>query len=213
MPQHLSIVAPSELDRTRETLGNAFPSINAAGLKRVWPLLLKGIVVGLLMGTLLAPAPAHTAVTAGAEYRLKLLHLHTGERLDIVYRKGDRYLPEALDQLDRYLRDHRTGDIHHYDPRVFDLLHDLTAELGRPNAEIDVVCGYRTAWSNEFLRTHSLGVAPHSLHMQAMAIDIRLPGIRTADLRDAALALHRGGVGYYAASGFVHVDVGRVRRW
>ena len=147
------------------------------------------------------------------DYRLKFFHLHTGEHLDIVYRKGDHYIPEALHQLDHYLRDHRTGDIHHYDPKVFDLLHDLTAELGRPNAEIDVVCGYRTPWSNEFLRTHGHGVAQHSLHMQAMAIDIRLPGVSAAHLRDAALALHRGGVGYYAESGFVHVDVGRIRRW
>ena len=89
----------------------------------------------------------------------------------------------------------------------------MTVATGHPDAEIDVVCGYRTPWSNEFLRTHSSGVAPHSLHMQAMAIDIRVPGVRTARLRDAALALHRGGVGYYASSDFIHVDVGRVRRW
>jgi uncharacterized protein YcbK (DUF882 family) len=173
----------------------------------------KSVAVGLLVSTFLAPGPAHTAVTDGAEYRLKLFHLHTGERLDIVYRKGDHYDPDALESLDRYLRDHRTGDVHHYDPKVFDLLHDLTAELGRPNAEIDIVCGYRTSRSNEFLRTHGRGVARHSLHMQALAIDIRLPGVKTAELRDAALALHRGGVGYYAGSDFVHLDVGRVRRW
>jgi uncharacterized protein YcbK (DUF882 family) len=111
------------------------------------------------------------------------------------------------------LRDHRTGDVHHYDPRVFDLLHDLTAELGKPDTEVDVVCGYRTSWSNEFLRTHGRGVARHSLHMEAMAIDVRVPGVKTSTLRDGALALHRGGVGYYASSEFVHVDVGRVRRW
>jgi uncharacterized protein YcbK (DUF882 family) len=96
---------------------------------------------------------------------------------------------------------------------VFDLLHDLTAALGRPDGEIDVLCGYRTPWSNEYLRMHGHGVARHSLHMQAMAIDIRVPGVRTSKLRDTALALQRGGVGYYASSGFVHVDVGRVRRW
>lgn len=157
--------------------------------------------------------PAARAVTATAEYRLKFYHLHTGERLDIVYRRGEEYIPEALNSIDRYLRDHRTGDIRHYDPRVLDLLHDLTAELDKPNGEIDVLCGYRTPWSNEFLRTHGHGVARHSLHMQAMAIDIRLPGVRTVDLRNAALALHRGGVGYYPQSAFVHVDVGRVRRW
>jgi len=174
---------------------------------------LKIIAVGLLASHLLAPAPSHTPLASAQEYRLKFFHLHTGERLDIVYRKGGHYLPAALDSLDRYLRDHRTGEIHHYDPAVFDLLHDLTAEVGKPNAEIDVVCGYRTPWSNEFLRTHGRGVARHSLHMQAQAIDIRMPGIRTTNLRDAALALHRGGVGYYAASDFVNVDVGRVRRW
>lgn len=81
--------------------------------------------------------------------------------------------------------------------------------------EIDVVCGYRTPWSNEFLRTRSAHtvVARHGLHMQAEAIDIRLPGISTAGVRDAALRLHRGGVGYYRDSNFVHVDVGRVRHW
>lgn len=146
-------------------------------------------------------------------YRLHFFHTHTGERLNVVYRSGKGYDQESLARLNYYLRDHRTGEIHEYDPRVFDLLHDLTTALGNPDLEIDVVCGYRTPWSNEFLRTHGHGVARHSLHMEAMAIDVRVPGIPTAQLRDAALALHRGGVGYYAASDFVHVDVGRVRRW
>jgi uncharacterized protein YcbK (DUF882 family) len=147
------------------------------------------------------------------EHRVRLLHTHTGERIDIAYREGDRYVPEALQQLNRYLRDHRTGDVHTYDPRVFDLLSDLLAAVGKPGGEIDIICGYRTPASNAYLRTHSNGVARHSLHMQAMAIDIRVPGVNTAQLRDAALALGRGGVGYYAKSDFIHVDVGRVRRW
>jgi uncharacterized protein YcbK (DUF882 family) len=149
------------------------------------------------------------------EYRLRFYHTHTGERLDIVYRRGDTYLPEALDKLDHYLRDHRTGEVHHFDPRLFDLLHELTASLHDLGGEINVICGYRTPWSNEFLRTRSphTGVARHSLHMQAEAIDIRLPGVPTSELRDAALRLHRGGVGYYRSSDFVHVDVGRVRQW
>jgi uncharacterized protein YcbK (DUF882 family) len=153
--------------------------------------------------------------TSAREYRLRFYHTHTGERLDIVYRRGDNYLPEALDELDHYLRDYRTGDVRHFDPHLFDLLHDLTASLNDSGGEIDVICGYRTPRSNEFLRTRSphTGVALHSLHMQAEAIDIRLPGIPTSTLRDAALRLHRGGVGYYRNSDFVHVDVGRVRRW
>lgn len=172
-------------------------------------------LLSLLSSPLLGHADTVSSSPAGREYHLRFYHTHTRERLDIVYRRGDQYIPEALDQLDDFLRDHRTGDVRHFDPRLFDLLHDLTASLGDSNGEIDVICGYRTLRSNEFLRTRSphTGVARHSLHMQAEAIDIRLPGIPTSELRDAALRLHRGGVGYYRSSDFVHVDVGRVRHW
>ena len=168
-----------------------------------------------LLTPLLGRAGTEPASAATREYRLRFYHTHTGERLNVVYRRGDQYIPEALDELDHFLRDHRTGDVRHFDPHLFDLLHDLTASLGDSGGEIDVICGYRTPWSNEFLRTRNphTGVAQHSLHMQAEAIDIRLPGIPTSELRDAALRLHRGGVGYYRSSDFVHVDVGRVRQW
>lgn len=173
---------------------------------------------GLLLAALSLISPFARALEVPQpppEYRLRLFHTHTGEHLDVVYRRGDTYLPEALGQLDRFLRDHRTGDVRHFDPRLFDLLHNLSAALDDAGGEIDVICGYRTPWSNEFLRTRNThtGVALHSLHMQAQAIDIRLPGISTSVVRDAALTLHRGGVGYYHASDFVHVDVGRVRHW
>ncbi len=171
-------------------------------------------ILGVLGLVLLGSAtPGGTASLPDRESRLRLFHTHTGEHLDIIYRRGDTYLPQALARLDQFLRDHRTGDVHHYDPRVFDLLSDLTGAVGRANAEIQIICGYRTPWSNEFLRTHTSGVARHSLHMEAEAIDIRLPGTHLADFRDAALALHRGGVGFYPKSDFIHVDVGRVRRW
>jgi len=165
----------------------------------------------LLGGSLLLPLRIATADLP--EHRLLLFHLHTNERISIVYRLGDSYLPGAVDQLDHFLRDHRTGDVTALDPRLFDLLSDLTAAVGRPGTEIDIVCGYRTPWSNEFLRRTTAGVAEHSQHMLGEAIDIRIPGVPTARLRDAALSLHRGGVGYYPQSGFVHVDLGRVRRW
>ena len=149
------------------------------------------------------------------EYRLHMHHLHTGEDIDIVYRVGDHYIPSALTRLNYFLRDHRTEDVKGYDPREFDVLHSLMAELGRPNGVIDIVCGYRTPWSNHFLRTRSAdtGVAEHSQHMLAKAIDIRVPGVSTLRLRNAALELHAGGVGFYPVSQFVHVDVGPVRQW
>jgi uncharacterized protein YcbK (DUF882 family) len=180
-----------------------------SGLRRL------SLILLFLLVPLLGHGGTESASAATHEYRLRFYHTHTGERLDVVYRRGDQYIPEALDELDHYLRDHRTGDVRHFDPRLFDLIYDLTASLGDSGGEIDVICGYRTPWSNEFLRTSSphTGVAQHSLHMQAEAIDIRLRGIPTSELRDAALRLRRGGVGYYRSSDFVHVDVGRVRHW
>ena len=156
-----------------------------------------------------------SAALSGTQYRLRLHHLHTGEDIDIVYRMGDTYIPSAMEQLNHFLRDHRTQTESHYDPREFDLLHDLLAKLGRQDAVIDIVCGYRTPWSNNLLRSRSAhsGVAEHSQHMQAKAIDIRVPGVSTETLRDTALSLHEGGVGYYPVNRFVHVDVGPVRQW
>jgi uncharacterized protein YcbK (DUF882 family) len=151
--------------------------------------------------------------TAQEIHRLRLYHTHTNEHIDVIYRQGENYVPEALEQLDHFLRDSRTGSVSHYNPHLFDLLSDLTASVGRPEGEIDVVCGYRTPLTNRMLRRHSRRVARHSLHMEAMAIDIRVPGVATKELRDAALRLGRGGVGYYRRSHFVHVDVGPVRRW
>lgn len=193
--------------------------------KRVLPLV--AAIVVALSGTILAvSAGASSAVSStpavGAsasrnahpkQYRLDLYELHTGERLDIVYRVGNHYLPAAVAKLDYLLRDYRTGTVKDYDLHEFDLLHDLMARLGRPNGEIDIVCGYRTPQTNHWLRVHTSGVAKHSEHMQAKAIDIRVPGVPTSEVRSVALAMHRGGVGYYARSNFVHVDVGPVRHW
>jgi uncharacterized protein YcbK (DUF882 family) len=145
--------------------------------------------------------------------RLRLYNTHTTERIELVYRQGDQYVPGALAKLDYFLRDHRTGDVRHFDPRLYDILSDLTSSIGRPGGEIDIICGYRTSSTNESLRSHTTGVAKNSLHIQAEAIDLRMPGIDTLKLRQAALALRRGGVGYYPHSDFIHVDVGRVRQW
>ena len=171
------------------------------------------ISTALLIPAVAAPVLPISDASLHREYRLRFLQIHTGEKLDVVYRNGDSYVPDALGQLDHFLRDYRNGEVHHYDPRLFDLLYQLLDAAGRPDAWINVVCGYRNPQTNAYLRSHGHGVAKHSLHMQAMAIDIRLPGTNTAKLRDLALALREGGVGYYAGSDFIHVDVGRVRRW
>lgn len=162
-----------------------------------------------------ATVQAQPAALHRPEYSLHLRALHTGESLNVVYRIGDEYLPDAMAELNRFLRDHRTDATADYDPREFDLLHALMAKLGRKNGEIDIVCGYRTPETNYLLRTRAAvtGVAEHSQHMLSKAIDIRVPGVSTLKLRNAALALGMGGVGYYPTSQFVHVDVGPVRQW
>lgn len=172
------------------------------------------VAVALLTVPLYGWAHTNSAPAAGPqEHRLRLFNTHTNERMDIVFRRGESYLPDSIAKLDYFLRDHRTGDVRHYDPRLYDVLEELAAAVGRPDGEIDIICGYRSPWTNEFLRAHTLGVAKNSLHIQAEAIDLRMPGVNTLQLRAAALSLHRGGVGYYPHSDFIHVDTGRVRQW
>jgi len=178
------------------------------------------VVCAMLFMSAPSDAPAQSrrvsvqqSSSQGQDHLLLLYNTHTAERIDIVYRRGEQYIPSALAQLDYFLRDHRTGDVRHFDPRLYDILYDLTSSIGHSDGEIDIVCGYRTPSTNESLRAHTTGVAKNSLHIQAEAIDLRMPGIDTLNLRKAALALGRGGVGYYPHSDFIHVDVGRVRQW
>ena len=122
-------------------------------------------------------------------------------------------MPQAHTRLNWFLRDHYSGEVGTMDPKLFGLLHELRSILA-PKAAFDVISGYRSPTTNAFLRrTRAGGVAKRSLHMDGMAIDIRLPGVPLADLRDAAVSLQAGGVGYYPRENFVHIDTGTVRRW
>ena len=144
---------------------------------------------------------------------LALDHTHTGEQLALVYAVGEQYVSDALSTLNHFLRDHYSGDVGVIDPRLFDLLHRVKAELGARQS-FQVISGYRSPTTNETLRTtRGGGVATHSLHLDGKAIDIRLPGVPLGELRDAALSLRAGGVGYYPREQFVHIDTGRVRSW
>jgi uncharacterized protein YcbK (DUF882 family) len=170
----------------------------------------------LALGGMLLPfaqkALANLSLPTSAR-SLAFNHTHTGEKISLVYAVEDRYLPEALTTLNRFLRDHYSGQIGSIDPQLFDLLHRLQLTLGS-NEPFHVISGYRCPETNLNLRdTRGGGVARHSLHMDGKAIDIRLPGTPLADVRDAALSLRLGGVGYYRHNQFVHVDTGRVRHW
>lgn len=164
---------------------------------------------GLALATV---APTTVLATARGERWLALKSLHTHESLEVTYWRDGRYLPTALTRLEHQLRDYRTGDVHDMDPRLFDLLCTVRRELGS-EGRYDVISGYRSPKTNRMLRARSTGVAKRSLHMRGMAIDVRLPGRSLRKLREAAIDLGRGGVGYYPESGFVHLDVGRPRSW
>lgn len=142
-----------------------------------------------------------------------LLNVNTGERLKAEYWAKGKYLKDALGQVSRLLRDHRSNAVHRIDPKLLDLAYALHAKIGG-REPFHVVSGYRSPESNAALRHEGhRGVARHSMHMEGKAIDIRLPGSNLRGLYKAALRLSTGGVGFYPQSNFVHIDVGKVRHW
>lgn len=145
---------------------------------------------------------------------LSFNHTHTHENISLIYSKDGHYVPHALHRLNHFLRDHYTGDVGTIDPKLFDVLHRITLSLNTTLPPFQVISGYRCPATNNRLRAAGAGgVAKRSLHMDGKAIDIRLPGVPLMELRDAALSLKAGGVGYYPREQFVHIDTGKVRHW
>lgn len=144
--------------------------------------------------------------------KLSFYHLHTGESVRLTYAEHGLYIPEAMHELNHFLRDWRTDDAHPIDPALLDQLYALQSLVEKPGA-YHVICGYRSSKTNEMLHARSGGVASRSLHLEGRAIDVSLPGIELSRLHKAALSLEAGGVGYYPASDFIHLDTGRVRKW
>ena len=160
----------------------------------------------------LAAAPLSAKARSTEPRMLTFSHLHTGERLEVEYFSGGSYLPDALGAVNRVLRDFRSGDVGIIDPALLDLLHALRVQTGSEQP-FEIISGYRSPATNRMLHERSNGVATKSLHMSGQAIDIRLADVPLPSLRNAALSLARGGVGFYPGSNFVHVDTGRVRAW
>jgi uncharacterized protein YcbK (DUF882 family) len=162
-----------------------------------------------------APAMGWATVTplAGAPVRKALLHnLHTGETFNEVYYEGGRYVPQALSEAMRVLRDWRNGQEHVMDPRLFDALHAISEKL-ETNKPFQIISGYRSPQTNAMLHARSSGVASNSQHTQGKASDVRIEGVDLRNLHKAALSIRAGGVGFYPVSNFVHVDVASVRQW
>lgn len=137
---------------------------------------------------------------------------HTGDKLSLTYYEQGRYLKDALNEINFLLRDHRTGDVHPIDPELLDQLHDMKQMLGL-NQPFDIVCGYRSPLTNAKLHAENAGVANNSFHIHGRAIDIRIERYDLRRIHNAALAMHRGGVGYYPSANFIHLDTGTFRNW
>lgn len=161
--------------------------------------------------TILAPAGI-AAIDPRTPRRLSFHHTHTGHTLDTVYFRDGDYLADELARIERFMRDFRTREAHPIERALLDQLH-LLRQRSKPDGVFEVISAYRSPETNAALHEQSNGVAKQSLHMVGRAIDVRLAGVRTRDLRDAALQLRAGGVGYYPDSDFVHLDTGRVRSW
>jgi uncharacterized protein YcbK (DUF882 family) len=167
--------------------------------------------VALTCASLALSAALARAQTPSVDW-LELYNTHTGETLRVTFRDASGFVPTALEQLEKILGDHRTGEHHDMDPQLYVLLADLAAAAG-VEPRYQIISGYRSSASNEKLRSNGGGQAKNSQHIEGKAIDVRLNGVATDRLRDVAVGLKRGGVGYYRKSNFVHVDTARVRYW
>lgn len=172
----------------------------------------RAVLTGSLAGTAALCSTRLLGAPPAAGRRIALTNLHTGERLELEYFRDDAYVPQAMASLEQLLRDHRNGATHLIDPKLMDYLVDVAGRAGQPPA-YSVISGYRSPETNEKLHERSSGVSQHSLHMQGRAIDVRMAGVDCKDLAARAEELQRGGVGYYRASNFVHLDTGAFRTW
>ncbi len=166
-------------------------------------------------GSVLLPSVANAAAVKlpkNGSYDLRFTNTHTGESFSGTYRVGNKYLPDAFEEINYVLRDFRTDEVFPIDPRALDILYMVHRKTGK-SGPMQVLSGYRSPKTNNMLRNASTGVARNSLHLSGQAIDFRMAGVSTRGLRDIASAIKAGGVGYYPRSDFVHIDTGRVRTW
>jgi uncharacterized protein YcbK (DUF882 family) len=158
-----------------------------------------------------AARASRAAPSSGARL-LSFVNTHTGEAFADAYWENGAYVPGAMDAIKHVMRDHRSGEAHDIDPRLLDQLSDLR-RVTSASQPYQIISGYRSPVTNAALHEQSSGVATRSLHMEGRAIDVRVSGVELTNLRDGAIGLQRGGVGFYPGSDFIHVDTGRVRRW
>ena len=207
-------LVPAAVARVRASL-----QVEPAGVDPIGDILRRNMAAEAAAALPAAPIPYTglannpVSVALGQGPRFADIHnLHTGDKLRTVYFENGRYLPDAMSELMKALRDWRSGEEHLMDPRLFDVMHALRAKL-ETGAPFEIISGYRSKATNDAMHERSAGVAKNSQHSEGKASDVRLQGVDLSNIRRAALDLGAGGVGYYPVSNFVHVDVGPVRQW
>ena len=149
---------------------------------------------------------------AGNVRRLHMYSGRSGETLDTIYWIDGKYVPEALTEVNYFMRDWRVDEVRTMAPQTMDII-AATHALLDVNEPYMLLSGYRTAQTNAMLRLESHGVAKNSLHIQGEAADLRLNSRSVPQVYAAAMSCNAGGVGRYMRSDFVHMDCGPVRTW
>ena len=167
-----------------------------------------------LAGACFWPTTAQRASASGETRTISMFNIHTKEAITVTFKRDGKYDLGALKQFNHFMRDWRKDESREMDPDLIDLIWTLHKELGSQEP-VELICGYRTASTNESLRRRGGGQAKASQHILGKAADLVFPDVPLKTLRNSALVQEWGGVGYYPTSGvpFVHVDTGRVRMW
>ena len=162
----------------------------------------------------LTPAQTQNAIANGDTRTIHLHHTHSGETIQATFRVNGQYDPAVLEKLNHFLRDWRNDETIKMDPRLFDTVWETYRESGS-REPIQIVSAYRSPKTNAMLRRRSKAVAEYSQHMLGKAMDMHYTDVPMSRVREIAMRLQRGGVGYYPTAGtpFVHLDVGNVRAW
>lgn len=168
---------------------------------------------GIALGISILPNSVLAMVSTPKPRILTFRNINTGERLSGEFSLAKGFSPSMLKKLDYLMRDKRTNQVHKMDPNLFHKFYNIQTNLGLRNAEIEVICGYRSAATNAMRRRQSRGVAKNSYHIKGKAIDFRIAGVPLIKVKSSAESLRNGGVGYYPTSNFIHVDTGPVRTW
>src|SRR5271165_7441556 len=173
----------------------------------------RAVMAAALIAVVLAPNSTESAVANGDTRTVVFSNQHTSESGSFTYMINGVYDQAVLDKLNWFMRDWRLNEPTKMDPRLFDIIWEVYRESGS-RQPVNVFSAYRSPQTNAMLRRRSRGVAEHSQHMEGKAIDAHFEDVGPGRIRDIAMRMQEGGVGFYPTGvTWVHIDSGSVRYW